>query len=143
LDRADVDLQDLTVLVREGKGRKDRLVPLHLDAAIAVETYVSAKSHEEPAVFVSRQGRRISVRALRDVVYRVAREAALTKRVHPHTLRHTVATLLIEKDVDVFAVADILGHASIATTQRYVHTAQGRKRAPIPRCTSKSACPNG
>jgi integrase/recombinase XerD len=131
LDRHDVDLHDLEVRVRHGKGDKERIVPLHLGAAIAVEEYIAARVDLEPALFLSRLGRRADVRTLRNVVYRVAREAALTKKISPHKLRHTFATLLYEKSGDLLVVKDLLGHESLVTTQIYTHTTTGRHRRAI------------
>ncbi len=133
LDRADVDLEDLAVLVRQGKGGKDRVVPLNIAAAIAVEEYLATRDDEDPALFVSRKGGRLSVRAIQRMVRRVAGDAELAKRVTPHKLRHTFATLLIENDADVFTVQELLGHASVATTQIYVHVSRARKRGAVDR----------
>jgi integrase/recombinase XerC len=131
LDRDDVDLNELDVMVRHGKGDKDRLIPLRLEAAIAIDEYLRARSDMEPALFLSRRGSRASIRALRDVVYRVVKEASLTKKISPHKLRHTFATLLYDKTGDLLTLKELLGHESLATTQIYTHVATERKRRAI------------
>jgi integrase/recombinase XerC len=131
LDRDDVDLIELEVLVREGKGGKDRSVPLHLDAAIAVEEYLNARVDDDQALFLSRLGKRASVRTLRDVVYRVAREALLRKKISPHKLRHTFATIVYDKTGDLMAVKELLGHESLKTTEIYTHLSRSRLRRAV------------
>jgi integrase/recombinase XerC len=131
LDRGDVDLDELIVHVRHGKGDKARDVPLHLAAGIAVEDYLSARTDDLEPLFLSRVGRRASIRTLRDIVYRVARESALLKRLGPHKLRHTFATLLLDKGADLRQVQDLLGHESISTTEIYTHVSRSRLRSAI------------
>lgn len=133
LDRTDVDLEELTVLVRHGKGDKDRELPLHRRAAAAITAYLDAREDKDPALILSRQGSRISVRALQRLVLAIAREAGLSKHVTPHKLRHTFATLLLEEDVDLRVIQELLGHESIATTELYVAVSQRRKRRGIDR----------
>jgi len=133
LDRADVDLNSRTIRIRQGKGRKDREVPLHETAAAIVEAYLRERTDDEPALILSRLGRRISVRALRDLVVRLARKAGLSKRVSPHTLRHCFATLLLEAEVDIRTVQELLGHSSIKTTERYTHVSSPRRRRAVDR----------
>lgn len=129
LDRQDVDLDDLVVHVLNGKGGKDRDVPLDLEAAIAVDTYLRARGDCHPALILSRLGRRATTRTVRDVVYRVAREASLVKHISPHRLRHSFATALLDAGCDLRQVQEALGHESIATTQIYTHVSQQRLRA--------------
>lgn len=131
LDRVDVDLDELTVHVRHGKGDKPRVVPLHLDAAVAIDEYLRARTDDDPAMFLSRRGQRASIRTLRNIVYRVAAEAKLTKRISPHKLRHTFATLLYDASGDIFAVKEALGHEDLSTTEIYTHVSTSRMRAGI------------
>ncbi|MEX2439670.1 MAG: tyrosine-type recombinase/integrase [Actinomycetota bacterium] len=133
LDLDDVDLESLTLLVREGKGGKDRELPIHPELGALIAGYLSTRVDTDPALLLSRLGKRISIRALRNVVYRVARQAGVAKRISPHKLRHTFATLLLDKDVDIRTVQELLGHASIGTTQIYTHVSQGRKRKGVDR----------
>jgi site-specific recombinase XerD len=129
LDLGDVDLEALTVRVRQGKGRKDREVPLNPWAAQFVSAWVEARPDvETPALFLSREGQRLSVRMIRVIVGSLAKIAGISKPISPHKLRHTFATMLLERGADLRVIQELLGHASISTTEVYVHVAQERKR---------------
>lgn len=124
LDRADVDLDELLLQVREGKGRKDRVVPLHPRAAVALEEYLAARSDDHQSAFLSRRGQRISVRAIRDLVTSTVRHAGVAKRISPHKLRHTFATHYLNKNPGrLLPLRDLLGHEDLSTTQIYTHVA--------------------
>ncbi len=124
-------------LVRlDGKGGKQRIVPLGDPAVSALRRYLGAgrplllapdRHPVSDAVFVNRRGAPLGVRDARTVVGRAARDAGLGP-VAPHTLRHSVATHLLEHGADVRQVQELLGHASLATTQRYTHLSRGRLR---------------
>lgn len=131
LDRADVDLEVLTVLVRQGKGNKDRMVPLNVVAGVAVIDYLAQREDEDPALFVSRLGRRISTKAIRDLVKTLGQDSGLKKNISPHKLRHTFATLTLAKGADVRVVQELLGHESLATTEGYLHLIDGRLRSAV------------
>ena len=127
LDLGDLDLSRMTLLVRNGKGRKDRVVPLSGRAALALDLYLKdvrpelAKNAREPALFLSRYGRRLSQTQMQAVVVQHARTAGIPGRVAPHALRHACATHLLEGGADVRHVQAILGHRSIETTALYTH----------------------
>lgn len=116
LDAADVDLDGGLVRVRQGKGRKDRVVPAGPPAIAAVRALVASQG--EGPLFRNRDGGRLTTRALYDVV-RAAGRAAGRPDAHPHALRHTFATHLLAGGADVRAIQEMLGHASLSTTQRY------------------------
>jgi integrase/recombinase XerC len=127
LDRRDVDLRGRTVTVL-GKGAKQRRVPVH-DAAVAALTAWLEDGREEmagppEAVFVNRRGNRLGPRDVRRILDR--RAAAPT---HPHALRHTYATHLLNGGADLRVVQELLGHASLATTQVYTHVSKERLRS--------------
>jgi site-specific recombinase XerD len=129
LDAADVDLDRgrATVL---GKGGKERVVPLSEPAVAALRGWAEARPHlvtaDTPpgAVFLNRCGRRLSPRDVRRLLDR--RAAAPT---HPHALRHTFATHLLDGGADLRAVQELLGHADLSTTQRYTHVSRERLRS--------------
>ena len=121
---ADVDLEGGLVKVL-GKGRKVRMVPVGRHAREAVRAWLAVR-HEladsgESALFVSRRGRRISVRTVQARFARRALEQGIGVHVHPHMLRHSFATHLLESSGDLRAVQELLGHADIGTTQVYTH----------------------
>jgi integrase/recombinase XerC len=127
LDRRDVDLRGRTVTVL-GKGAKQRRVPVH-DVAVAALTAWLEDGREEmagppEAVFVNRRGNRLGPRDVRRILDR--RAAAPT---HPHALRHTYATHLLNGGADLRVVQELLGHASLATTQVYTHVSKERLRS--------------
>jgi integrase/recombinase XerD len=130
LDLYDLDSASELVRVRQGKGRKDRYVPVGVHALEALRRYLHqarpdlVASPKEPALFVaSITGRRLGRQTLNLIVRKHAAAAGLGKRVTPHVLRHTCATHLLQGGADLRHVQAILGHASIATTQIYTRVA--------------------
>lgn len=121
---ADVDLEGGLVRVL-GKGRKVRVVPVGRHAREAVRSWLPARvelaTPGESALFVSRRGRRISARAVQARFAKRAVESGIGVHVHPHMLRHSFATHLLESSGDLRAVQELLGHADIGTTQVYTH----------------------
>lgn len=145
LDLADLDLDDGLVRL-DGKGGKQRLVPLGRPAIQALHTWLQgarpalSDGRAQDAVFLNTRGSRLGTRDARTAVERAARLAGLG-HVTPHTLRHCYATHLLEHGADVRQVQELLGHASLATTQRYTHLSRGRLReihtAAHPRARSR------
>ena len=121
---ADVDLEGGLVKVL-GKGRKVRVVPVGRHARGAVRAWLAARADlagpGESALFVSRRGRRISPRTVQARFAGRAQESGIGVHVHPHMLRHSFATHLLESSGDLRAVQELLGHADIGTTQVYTH----------------------
>lgn len=120
LDDADIDFGDRWLRVR-GKGRKERQVPLPSKAAAALERYVRERktAPEERAVFLNRFGRRLTDRAVRDIVKFYATLVAGDSSIHPHSFRHAYATHLLSDGADLRAIQELLGHARLSTTQKY------------------------
>lgn len=128
LNVSDFKLQDGELLIVNGKGGKDRLVPVGQWACYFTETYVKnvrpwmVCCAEEKALFVQhRSGRRLSARAVADVVERAAAKSGVGRHVSPHTFRHTMATHMLHNQADLRHVQAILGHASLRSTQIYTH----------------------
>jgi integrase/recombinase XerD len=124
LDLTDVDLSRGLVLVREGKGRKDRVVPLGRIAATFlsryIQTRVPAPSHAR-ALFLNDLGQRLTQDALRKGILAPAlARARIAKHVTPHVLRHSCAVHLLENGASVRYVQALLGHAKLSTTQHYL-----------------------
>jgi len=124
LDVDDVDLRDRTVRV-VGKGAKTRIVPVGRVAVASLQTWLRVRgelaARDEPAMFVSRRGRRLAARSVQARVEEWARRSGAPVRVHPHMLRHSFASHLLESSGDLRAVQELLGHSSISTTQVYTH----------------------
>ncbi|MEJ2433630.1 MAG: tyrosine recombinase XerC [Pseudolabrys sp.] len=124
LDLADIDLREALVRVT-GKGRKVREVPVGRFAIAALRAWLARRADlvkaGEPALFVSRGGARISRRNVQQRLRQWAQRQGIDVRVHPHMLRHSFASHLLESSGDLRAVQELLGHADIATTQVYTH----------------------
>ena len=129
LDMGDVDVREQTVRVL-GKGRKERIVPFGSKALAALEAYWPAReqwqrkaSSQEAyeAVFLNPSGGRLSTRSIRNIVKKYTRLANINWDLHPHSLRHAFATHLLADGADLRAIQELLGHASLSTTQRYTH----------------------
>lgn len=124
LDLADIDLCEAMARVT-GKGRKTRDVPIGRYAVAALQAWVSRRAmlvnEGEQALFTSRRGGRISRRNVQQRIRTWAQRQGIQTRVHPHMLRHSFASHMLESSGDLRAVQELLGHADIATTQVYTH----------------------
>lgn len=133
LNRADIDLPRGVARVR-GKGRKERLVALGSRAREALAAYlddpdrVQASSKAGDAVFLNARGGRLSTRAVGLIVDATARGGGVARHVHPHMLRHSFATHLLDRGADLKAVQELLGHAHLTSTQIYTHVSVERLR---------------
>ena len=124
LDLPDVDREAGMVRVL-GKGRRERRVPAGRMALAALRDWLAVRGQwandDEPALFVTRRGRRISNRSVQRRVEEAGRRGGLDVRLHPHRLRHAFASHLLESSGDLRAVQELLGHADLSTTQIYTH----------------------
>jgi integrase/recombinase XerC len=124
LDVGDIDIADATARVT-GKGNKDRILPVGkyaLEALIAwLKERVTLARADETALFVSNKGTRLSPRSVQARVDHWARKQGINTKVYPHLFRHSFATHMLESSHDLRGVQELLGHASISTTQVYTH----------------------
>lgn len=134
LGTSDIDWAASTARVT-GKGNQPRIVLLGEQAMICLETYLHSGRplllngrRDDGVLFLSRLGRRLSVRMLHVALQRYLEQACLQKRVTPHTLRHTFASHLLEGGADLRVVQELLGHANLQTTQIYTHISEGHLR---------------
>jgi site-specific recombinase XerD len=135
VDVASVDLEERTALVF-GKGSRERMVMMGKPAARAIERYLREgrprqAQRKGTALFLNREGGRLSQRAVQLLVRRYATAAGLDRSVHPHLLRHTFATHLLDGGAELRVVQTLLGHANVNTTQIYMHVTDAAKRRSI------------
>jgi integrase/recombinase XerD len=138
LDRADLDL-DRGALRVLGKGGKERLVPLGGPARAAVAAYLAvgrpalerpgARGRSGDAVFLNARGGRLTRQGVWGLVRAAGSRAGLGERVYPHVLRHSCATHMVDRGADIRVVQELLGHASLSTTQVYTQVSAARLRA--------------
>lgn len=127
----DVDFDRNMIHVRQGKGRKDRYVPLgehlarglkkYLDAEKPVKWLFNGKNHQQP----------FSPRGTQWVVRETSKKTGIKKQISVHTLRHTYATHLLEQGLDIVSIKELLGHAHIETTMVYLHVAKAGRQIPF------------
>jgi len=139
-----LNLQDFTpcesVFRIRGKGGRDRLAHLVDEQTVRIQMkHFEARSQivtSSPSLFLNSAGERLSTQSMANIIGKCRRAAGINRHITPHMLRHTVATLLLRNGMDIRVVQEFLGHASIATTQRYTHVAKEhligelRKRHP-------------
>lgn len=133
LQISDIDFQ-MEVVLLHGKGNKERYVPLGSFALDSLQTYFSkgrevlmGKFHQEhDYVFVNRTGEPITDRGIRYVFTQMVKKSSLTGKVHPHMLRHTFATHLLNNGADLRTVQELLGHVNLSSTQIYTHVTTKR-----------------
>jgi integrase/recombinase XerC len=134
LDLQDIDYERQTIRVF-GKGSKERTIPIGNPAMRALKAWLAdgrpllMKEGSEKCVFIGARGKRIDQRAVRTVVYKALSALEGFERMGPHALRHSAATHLLEGGADLRTVQEILGHASLATTQIYTHVSTERLQA--------------
>ncbi|MDO6525997.1 tyrosine recombinase XerC [Motilimonas sp. 1_MG-2023] len=124
LDLTSIKLDERQVRVI-GKGNKERILPVGRQAIDSIRAWLMVRSEyalsDEPALFLSKRKQRISVRSVQARMEQWGLKQSLNSHVHPHKLRHSFATHMLESSGDLRAVQELLGHANIATTQVYTH----------------------
>jgi integrase/recombinase XerC len=132
LNMEDLDLAEGIATVR-GKGRQERLALLGRPALVALRRWVKGRAivvgalaHESPALFLNKNGTRLSSRSVGRLLEKYLKQAGLDPRTSPHTLRHSFATHLLDNGADIRSVQELLGHRSLSTTQIYTHVTTHR-----------------
>jgi len=127
LNRQDIDASSLLVRV-QGKGSKERIVPITRYALEGIQNYLQMREDDQEALLLNYQGSRLSVRSIRRILEKLALEAGIPKHLHPHMLRHSFATHLLDGGADLRSVQELLGHAKLSSTQIYTHLTKERLR---------------
>ncbi|MGI6436425.1 MAG: site-specific tyrosine recombinase/integron integrase [Syntrophomonadaceae bacterium] len=129
LNKADINYQAMSARVI-GKGNKEREVYLSYKALYHLKKYIMTRLDDDPALFITerRPYRRVSNRAIQREIKQIAERSGIEKNVHPHTMRHTFATLTLNNGADLSSVQALLGHSDPATTQVYAQVSEAKKR---------------
>jgi integrase/recombinase XerC len=118
----DINRNDHLIRIR-GKGRKERIVPVGRKALDAIDAYSARKNDKNTgaSIFTGPSGKRLTARTVQRILGNYRKKLGLSQKASPHTLRHSFATHLLESGADLRAIQELLGHASLSTTQRYTH----------------------
>jgi integrase/recombinase XerC len=154
LDMGDIDMQGGVLRVL-GKGRKERIVPFGSKAREALEIYFivrhdllhTGSGTQAEAVFLNARGGRLTTRSVWNIIDRCVAHTSHKLKVHPHTLRHTFATHMLDAGADLRSIQEMLGHESLSTTQKYTHVSTEQLmrtyRSCHPRARKTKAEPGG
>jgi tyrosine recombinase XerC len=152
-DLGDLELEGEDGMLRVlGKGRRERLVPVGSKAVRAIRGYLRARGPllagrpapgERDALFLNARGGRLTDRSVRRILDRRLREAAVRRRVSPHALRHSFATHLLNAGADLRSIQELLGHASLSTTQKYTAVTTARLLEVYRRAHPRAGAPGG
>ncbi len=125
LNIRDIDFNERTIRINEGKGGRDRIVPLGHIAKKYLENYIKGirceffRSDQQDALFLSKKGNRLSKSALAEMIERYAKQSGIDKHITPHTFRRSCATEMIKNHANIVHVKDLLGHSSLRSTHVY------------------------
>jgi len=126
MDCSDINFPERIIRVK-GKGRKERLVPFGAAAGNSLRDYLKKRTSvnkgkvESEALFLNRTGTRLTSRSVQRMVDKYIRKTAVARKISPHSLRHSFATHLLSRGADLRVIQELLGHESLATTQKYTH----------------------
>ncbi len=117
----EINLKEKTAIVKAGKGNKDRLIILSKNWSKNIKKYLARKKIKSEFLFSKKNGKPLSVDTIQRIIKKSAQKAQITKHVTPHTLRHSYATHLLDAGENIRKIQELLGHASLNTTQIYTH----------------------
>lgn len=129
IDINQIDWNNRSIIVK-GKGAKERTVFFHTGTFYYLKKYLDSRLDSSPALFVTKIGgaKRIHPRTVQMELNKLGKKAYINKRIHPHMLRHTFATHLLNKGMDIATVGELLGHEKLSTTQHYARVTEQRKK---------------
>ena len=130
LNFEDIDFFSGVVKVR-GKGKKERMVPIGEKALGVLRDYAQKRKNTLPAVFLNKNGSRLTDRGVRLILDKYIRLTSLREDISPHSLRHSFATHLLNRGADLRSVQELLGHANLSTTQIYTHVTMDKLKRRI------------
>ena len=138
LNLYDLDIRERALLIRQAKGGRDRLVPVARSALKTVCDYIRGvrlkHAQRSSALFIKRDGERMNENDIQGMFYGIRRRMNIKKRLSPHALRHSIATHLVRRGVDIRYVQAFLGHADLSSTQIYTRVVMDDLRREIDRC---------
>jgi len=141
LDVDHVNTQERTILIL-GKGRRERITYISSDEVLAViDEYLASRKRvggDTPALLLNKDGERLSIFSVENVFRKYCKQARIKRHYTPHCLRHTMATMLLNNGADIRAVQEILGHASIVTTQIYTEVSPKQKKRTLQRFNQRN-----
>jgi len=117
----DLDLNEEVCIVRQGKGKKDRITLLPASMAVSIGAYLEKSKISSGFLFQGKEGRHLTSRNVQKIVSATAKRAGIRKQVTPHKLRHSFATHLLEAGTSIRVIQELLGHSNLQTTQIYTH----------------------
>jgi tyrosine recombinase XerC len=121
IDSADIDSLSGVIKVR-GKGKKERIIPIGNHALKAIQLYLDRRGKKEnQALFLNKRGERLTERSVARMLEKYVKKAGMSKKISPHTFRHSFATHLLDHGADLRSVQELLGHVNLSTTQIYTH----------------------
>lgn len=122
----------------KGKGGKERVVPIGEEAILAVDHYLHLRPNQKhPALFITKSGKRIDRINIWKMIKKHAKAASISKNLSPHTLRHSFATHLLDHGAELRVIQEMLGHASISSTDRYTHVSNAHMHAAFQKFHSR------
>ena len=121
LKKEDVELESRKVMIRAGKGDKDRMIRFSNELIRLLNEYLSERTDNSDYLFAKGTGKPLTVRSVQKMVEKYAKKAGIKKKISPHKLRHSFATHLLESGVDIRYIQTLLGHSDLSTTQIYTH----------------------
>jgi integrase/recombinase XerD len=128
VNREDINWEKRSIKIF-GKGSKERTVYFHVNTYFYLTKYLATREDPHPALFVTKINptERLHARSIQIIIKDLGKKANLTKNIHPHALRHTFGTYLLNKGMDISIVSELLGHERLSTTQIYAKLTESRK----------------